>query len=88
VGQFESPSGTELSPCLRVANLQKIFFIYSRYDNKKILDIRIAHTLYAHQSDPNLTSTPPHPFILSLPPSLHPYPPHGEGGGNVGGRRL
>jgi hypothetical protein len=26
VGQLESPSGTELSPCLRVANLQKIFF--------------------------------------------------------------
>jgi hypothetical protein len=28
VGQRESPSGTEVSPCLRVANLQKIFFIY------------------------------------------------------------
>jgi hypothetical protein len=27
VGQRESPSGTEVSPCLRVANLQKIFFI-------------------------------------------------------------
>jgi hypothetical protein len=27
VGQLESPSGTELSPCLRVANLQKIFFL-------------------------------------------------------------
>jgi hypothetical protein len=26
VGQRESPSGTEVSPCLRVANLQKIFF--------------------------------------------------------------
>jgi hypothetical protein len=26
VGQLESPSGTEMSPCLRVANLQKIFF--------------------------------------------------------------
>jgi hypothetical protein len=28
VGQRESPSGTEVSPCLRVANLQKIFFYY------------------------------------------------------------
>jgi hypothetical protein len=28
VGQRESPSGTEVSPCLRVANLQKIFFLY------------------------------------------------------------
>jgi hypothetical protein len=27
VGQRESPSGTEVSPCLRVANLQKIFFL-------------------------------------------------------------
>jgi hypothetical protein len=25
VGQLESPSGTEMSPCLRVANLQKFF---------------------------------------------------------------
>jgi hypothetical protein len=30
VGQLESPSGTELSPCLRVANLQKIFFCLLR----------------------------------------------------------
>jgi hypothetical protein len=28
VGQRESPSGTEVSPCLRVANLQKIFFFF------------------------------------------------------------
>jgi hypothetical protein len=28
VGQRESPSGTEVSPCLRVANLQKMFFSY------------------------------------------------------------
>jgi hypothetical protein len=28
VGQRESPSGTEVSPCLRVANLQKILFIF------------------------------------------------------------
>jgi hypothetical protein len=27
VGQLESPSGTEMSPCLRVGNLQKIFFL-------------------------------------------------------------
>jgi hypothetical protein len=31
VGQLESPSGTEMSPCLRVANLQKIF-LYRLYD--------------------------------------------------------
>jgi hypothetical protein len=29
VGQLESPSGTELSPCLRVANLQKILFLHA-----------------------------------------------------------
>jgi hypothetical protein len=28
VGQRESPSGTEVSSCLRVANLQKIFFVF------------------------------------------------------------
>jgi hypothetical protein len=28
VGQRESPSGTEVSPCLRVTNLQKIFFFF------------------------------------------------------------
>jgi hypothetical protein len=28
VGQRESPSRTEVSPCLRVANLQKIFFFF------------------------------------------------------------
>jgi hypothetical protein len=32
VGQLESPLGTELSPCLRVANLQKIFFFRKRQD--------------------------------------------------------
>jgi hypothetical protein len=31
VGQRESPSGTEVSPCLRVANLQKIFFFFIAY---------------------------------------------------------
>jgi hypothetical protein len=32
VGQLESPSGTELSPCLKVANLQKIFFLRYIYE--------------------------------------------------------
>jgi hypothetical protein len=35
VGQLESPSGTELSPCLRVANLQKIFFMYARIGEQR-----------------------------------------------------
>jgi hypothetical protein len=33
VGQLESPSGTELSLCLRVANLQKIIYIYNMCDD-------------------------------------------------------
>jgi hypothetical protein len=41
VGQRESPSGTEVSPCLRVANLQKIFFFH----NKRVY-IYIAFYLY------------------------------------------
>jgi hypothetical protein len=34
VGQRESPSGTEVSPCLRVANLQKIFFHIAAAEKK------------------------------------------------------
>jgi hypothetical protein len=33
VGQRKSPSGTEVSPCLRVANLQKIFFFFALCDS-------------------------------------------------------
>jgi hypothetical protein len=42
VGRRESPSGTEVSPCLRVANLQKIFFF---------LNSRI-HDNFPHGSHP------------------------------------
>jgi hypothetical protein len=38
VGQRESPSGTEVSPCLRVANLQKIFFLLILLQKDHILN--------------------------------------------------
>jgi hypothetical protein len=49
---------------------------------KKVLDIRFAHTLYPHQSDPNLTSRPQLSTLSKSPsPSL-------LMGGCVGGRCL
>jgi hypothetical protein len=59
-------------------------YIARPYIMKKFLDIRIAHTLYPHQSDTNLTSPP----ILSLPPNLSPYTPLWEDVLGVGGRCL
>jgi hypothetical protein len=51
-------------------------------EEKKILDIRIAHTPYPHQSDPNLTFRP-RPSTHSKSPSLPPLV-----GGCIGGRCL
>jgi hypothetical protein len=48
VGQRESPSGTEVSPCLRVANLQKIFFSMQLPSFRKKGPIAHIHTHIRH----------------------------------------
>jgi hypothetical protein len=61
VGQRESPSGTEVSPCLRVANLQKIFFYTGR-----IKVIRI-NTYYVLSHPVSLCPVVPSVVLVPVP---------------------
>jgi hypothetical protein len=76
VGQRESPSGTEVSPCLRVANLQKIFFFfddvcYSRRQQCCVLVSRLSLSTATIARDYFKTIGGPAPLTPPLTPLAH-----------------